>query len=521
MPNGDIVNFPDDMPKEQIRDMIASKFPDVVPQLALQAQPQQQEPQGFIGGIGQSIQRRAADAGRIQQSRRSGDINRLEEAYQLAGKAGAGLVGDVSGQFIKEGVELASGLDKLTGGYIGSGLSGVAGAIGSLPSMGGGTIGQAIPQEFGRVADQYGEFAQQNPRLATNLEAGANLLALSPALKYGEDVFSAAGKIKKSLSKSDIAKMSSNDIRKQASKLYDVADQKGGALKSDFVDQYVETISKIRPQTDIGKALRGNDKAAYVVEKLDEFKSQPITLRGLKEVDEILGELAYDTVDIKGAMSAEGKKLIDMQMALRDMVDKADTDMFIGGRDGFEAVKDARKFWSASLRLQDVERIIQKADGAAQPSTVVKNGFRRLRDSKSMRYFTPEEQFAIKKAAKTGSVESFLKLGASGLVPIISGTAGAAATGGVGALAAIPAYALQQAAKKGAEALQLGKANRVQDAIKSSVFTQQPRQALLPALNDFSQSMARTTNLSGAVAAGQDYTNERLSDRVRRAFIGE
>lgn len=32
MPNGDVVNFPDDMPKEQIRGMIASKFPEVAPQ---------------------------------------------------------------------------------------------------------------------------------------------------------------------------------------------------------------------------------------------------------------------------------------------------------------------------------------------------------------------------------------------------------------------------------------------------------------------------------------------------------
>lgn len=31
MPDGALVNFPDDMPKEQIRDMIASKFPDVAP----------------------------------------------------------------------------------------------------------------------------------------------------------------------------------------------------------------------------------------------------------------------------------------------------------------------------------------------------------------------------------------------------------------------------------------------------------------------------------------------------------
>lgn len=34
MPNGDQVSFPDEMPKEQIRDLIASKFPDAVPKPA-------------------------------------------------------------------------------------------------------------------------------------------------------------------------------------------------------------------------------------------------------------------------------------------------------------------------------------------------------------------------------------------------------------------------------------------------------------------------------------------------------
>ena len=34
MPNGDQVQFPDDMPKEQIRSMILSKFPDAAKQAA-------------------------------------------------------------------------------------------------------------------------------------------------------------------------------------------------------------------------------------------------------------------------------------------------------------------------------------------------------------------------------------------------------------------------------------------------------------------------------------------------------
>ncbi|WPM80918.1 hypothetical protein R5W60_04245 [Brucella pseudintermedia] len=43
MPDGTQVRFPDDMPREQIRDMIASKFPDAVPQA--QTAPEQRSPE--------------------------------------------------------------------------------------------------------------------------------------------------------------------------------------------------------------------------------------------------------------------------------------------------------------------------------------------------------------------------------------------------------------------------------------------------------------------------------------------
>lgn len=48
MPNGDRVEFPDDMPKEQIRSMIAKKFPDAVPQASKQAEGKKEPYTGTI-----------------------------------------------------------------------------------------------------------------------------------------------------------------------------------------------------------------------------------------------------------------------------------------------------------------------------------------------------------------------------------------------------------------------------------------------------------------------------------------
>ena len=72
--------------------------------------------------------------------------------------------------------------------------------------------------------------------------------------------------------------------------------------------------------------------------------------------------------------------------------------------------------------MKDIERIIKGAEGRPQPSTIIKNGFIRLRnDPKRFNKYSPDEQFAIKKAASTGTLEGFVKLSGSGLAPIGAG----------------------------------------------------------------------------------------------------
>lgn len=81
MPNGDIVNFPDDMPDAQIKSMIASKFPELGPQ---EQAPQQE--QSFLGAASENLQ--AIQAGVADMAFLGG-----------ADEAKAGLMAGVRGTF--------------------------------------------------------------------------------------------------------------------------------------------------------------------------------------------------------------------------------------------------------------------------------------------------------------------------------------------------------------------------------------------------------------------------------------
>ena len=200
------------------------------------------EEKGFLSRVGGDIESRAQDVAEIQGMHREGMISKPVEIAMMAGKGGAGVIGDIGGEVLKSTLDVASDIDEATGGYIGGGLSRIGGAIGSLPSLSGGTIGEEIPKEIGTLAEGYGEFAEEHPIISTGLEAGANLAMITPILKYGEDIIDAAGKIKHGLKKNQINKISAEDLRAKGGELFKIAEQKGGSVKPAFWDEYAQAL---------------------------------------------------------------------------------------------------------------------------------------------------------------------------------------------------------------------------------------------------------------------------------------
>ena len=427
---------------------------------AEQGSPSSNKGNQFFERLQLDIEKRTGMRDDIRAARSRGEQGMIESAFQEAGKVGGGIMNDLAGNLISEG---GQGLSAITPDAIEDPIKGAAKNVGSY------IINSPVGDMALHAAAKYGDFSEKHPRAARNIDATANLggiLAAAQPAKTASVVNSTVAKPAKEASQKLVNKAiykevlpSSEQLRKKGGELFQLADQKGGALRPDLADKFFDDVLKVQPQTSAGKVFKGESPVSKIMDEIPGLKGQPLTLQAAKEVDEALGDLAYGTMDKFGKLNADGKKFLDMQSKLRGLIDSADETMLVGGREGFDALKDARKLWSSSLKLRDVERIIDNAQYFEQPTTALKTGFRQLlRNPDRIKGYSVKEVKALRKAAQTGVVTDFFRLAGSGLGPVIAGGGGFAAAGPLGATAAIPAYMVQQGAKAAGTARQVSKA---------------------------------------------------------------
>lgn len=467
MPDGQQVNFPDDMPPEQIKQIIATKFPEVVGEQ--QAAPTPQEP-SLGRNIADVLQKRKIQLRDITMA----PNQRAEEmALQYAG-TGLATLGDVAGTLVGAGAK--TGYQALPGG-VQETLEDVG--MGILESK----IGQLGIEALQKGGEVWEGFKQENPRAGRNIEAIANIAMAIPtaktvqvagevgekAIKAGvpvlketaEQLATGAKRVKGMLKRDPIK--SALEIKKLSSAAYKAADDAGGTLKPQFTNKFLAKMESLAPQTEVGRLVAGDDAFTQIVEKFSSIRNKPITLQAAQEVDELLGD-AIDKYTELGKLTKEGKKLLEVQTSFRNMIGDAPVEMIEGGKEGFDALKRARKLWSQSRKMEDIERIIQRASMTDNPATAIKTGFRNLYFSPGrMKGFTPAEKKLISKAAQSGVVTDLFRTVGSRLVPIIAGTTGA----GVGTTAA--ATAASTAARGAASRMQIGQAMKVAREISKGV----------------------------------------------------
>lgn len=403
----------------------------------------------------------------------------------------AGAIQDVIGQGI---AAAGSGLNQLSGGRFGEAIGDAASFVGSTPlPFTEKDLGQVATEGIQATGQAYGRFKDYMPETAEILEDTFNISTVLPSFAaYGDDVAKGAAKTYQAGKRPPV--LPSSIVKKEASALYKKADDIGGSLKPDFTQKYAKNLIRKSEKDELVTKIRragGQDDAyANVIEILSEYADEPLTFDRAKSLDEALGQLAYKNIDNMGNVDDVGRQYMDMQSTLREMVDGAELNDFIGGSEAFETAKQARKYWLTQNKLRDVERIIENAERMDNPATGIKSGFRTLlRNAKKTKGYSQKEIKAMEKAARTGLVTDFFRLGGSGLGPIIVGSVGGTAAGPAGLAAAVPAYALQSTSKGIATARQMGRAKNVgrtisqglSNAPRSSVFVEGAK-TLAPAL---------------------------------------
>lgn len=376
----------------------------------------------------------------------------------------------------KEAEQSASPISSLAGNVAGGLTAGSIFGLGAAPT----SLGKAMAQGAG-AGGVYGFGSGEGGVANRALEAakGATIGGALGGAGYGLTKIPDA--IQAIRYKSIIP--NSDQVRKMSSAMYDEAAQKGGVLTPKFADDFIYELQKMEPQTAQGKALAGADSpVTKVIQRLSGtvddngvvqggITGKPITLDAAQEMDEVLSDMIDGYVK-DGKLSKEGMKMLDIQTKFRDMINKADETQILGGKEGFDALKQARKLWATSRQMSDIDRIVQRAELSEQPATAIKSGFRTmLSNPNRMRGYSPEVKKAIKDAATTGVVTDLIRAAGSRLIPIITASTG----GGLGSTAASAAASM--AAREAASRVQLSKAAKIGQEIarQAGLLKQVPR----------------------------------------------
>lgn len=259
-------------------------------------------------------------------------------------------------------------------------------------------------------------------------------------------------------------RLTAEETRARASRLYQAADQAGGTLKPDVTNRFLDEIGAIPVKDDIARQLGGKDFIAEHADVFNSMRGQPLTLDRANAIDQRLTDL-LDGETLFGKPTQNGRQILLVREKLRDIINNADpNDTISGNSEGFDTLKAARAEWAKAARLRDPEAIITKALQMEVPATSIRSGFTTLYNNpKRMMGFNSEERAAIKRAATTGLLTGSLKFLGGRLIPIAAGASAFAS----------PALALQAAgvaaasygARNAASKMQMNKANAVLDLI--------------------------------------------------------
>ena len=203
-------------------------------------------------GIMDKLTKREAEIQSLKEQSQTDQITPFESVYRQGGQVmGAGI--DLAGAAVGG---LLSGANDLMQGVPGELLSRGAQTFGKLPSFGGGTIGERVPEEARQLGQLYGGFKEENPRTAGMVEATGNYLGFGVPVgkgaiqKTGEEIY-------KSGARKQLSELEQLAMPKATKKVREAAQAEDRLKQTIFADTINPTDIEIR--------------AAEIINELPEF----------------------------------------------------------------------------------------------------------------------------------------------------------------------------------------------------------------------------------------------------------
>lgn len=231
------------------------------------------------------------------------------------------------------------------------------------------------------------------------------------------------------------------DLRSEAKNFYKQAENAGVVVKPQSFQTMAADAATAAGKAGIDKTL--HPRATAVLKRLSEEGAAPLDFERLETVRRV-------------AKAAGASGDADERRIAGIIIDKIDdyvanlsaADITAGNApEAAKAIVKARDLWSKVKKLETVERLVDRAQTSASGfsgsgfENALRTEFRSLaKNDKAMRAFTADERKAIKLVARGGPTENIAraigKFAPTGIVSsVLSGSAGAAIGGGVGAVA--------------------------------------------------------------------------------------
>lgn len=424
MPDGTMVRFPDEMPKEQIRELISRKFPARQPQANPQVEAAAMQAQGDPDEIvsrGDFLPAGRTRAGELVPALPGGikDILDITGAH-LRGERGIG----------------ADGLDPrevlALGGAGGGGM--MARRVGSAPAA--------------KVAgDAIEEFAAPAVR-------GAERAVVTPARRY--------------LAERQIEVPDTEKLYTMADEAFTRADAAGVRFAPQSFSRMAGGLERELMET--GFDTRLHPKSTRVLERMrDSYDAGPPSLRELH----VLRRLAQGVA--KGTDADETRVASTIIRHIDDLIDNAQPGRDLVGGQGSAQIKswqDGMRLWKQYRKSEVIDDLMQRAADSAPNYSVsgmenaIRIQFKQLSMNKrKMAQFSAEEQDLIRGVARGGPVSYALrqmgKFAIRGPVNLgVTGGLGSLAFGPAGALALAGGGELARAAAKALTKRNVGKVRR-------------------------------------------------------------
>lgn len=419
----------------------------------------------FISGVKQAFDRRIKKGNEIADASISGKQSALEDYIQFGGQ-GLAFGGDVFFEGLKS---LGRGVSNITPEFIKEPLK--FGARYGLDYVGNSPVGAAASQGLDYALQKYANFEKEYPRAARNIGAATNIgLSVAPlvrvgghsaattaqslaqeglekGLKAGVKTAKKGGRILNNTLNTTKIFPTSDEIKEAYQNLFIKGRELGATFDPILLDEVTLEGEKFLPKGNIAPDLLKPDKADNFVALLKKRKYANPTLDDFEALDKYFGNQAHATFLSDPALS---RKYSILQGALRESANNPFN--VIGSDEGIKTYREATRLWSIRAKMRDIERIIEAAPNYDKPDGAIKTGFRRIAgNDKLMRGYSEAERKAIRRAARTGSLEGVFKTFGSRLVAI-----GGASTGGLPG--AIAGYTISQGGRAITEAMKKGQA---------------------------------------------------------------